>query len=184
AWPAGFRFSVKWAQGVSYGVGRRGAGPALARGLAAVRGLGSRPGGFLPALAPGLALDGRSAAAFFAMFRRRSGAPLACEPRHASWFTPQGEELFARHGVGRVGADPPRVPGGDLPLPSRHWRYWRWHGSPRIYYSEYDEAALRGLAKELRAAKGPGQRWVIFDNTAHGFAVANAARLRELLAPD
>ena len=182
--PSGFRFSVKLPQEISHELGLRGAGPVLDRFLAQVDGLGSRLGGFLLQLPPGLALDGRSAAAFFAMFRRRSGAPLACEPRHASWFTPQGEELFARHGVGRVGADPPRVPGGALPLPSRHWRYWRWHGSPRIYYSEYDEAALRGLAEELRAAKGPGQRWVIFDNTAHGFAVANAARLRELLAPD
>src|SRR5690606_4776789 len=107
---------------------------------------------------------------------------LACEPRHASWFTPRAEDLFACHGVSRVGADPPRVPGGDTPLASGHWRYWRWHGSPRIYYSEYDEAALRALADDLRTAKGPGQRWVIFDNTAHGFAVANAVRLRELVA--
>lgn len=179
--PRGFRFSVKLPQEISHELGLRGAGPALDRFLAQVDGLGGRLGGFLLQLPPGLALDGRSAAAFFAMFRRRSDAPLACEPRHASWFTPRAEDLFARHGVSRVGADPPRVPGGDTPLASGQWRYWRWHGSPRIYYSDYDAAALRALADDLRTAKGPGQRWVIFDNTAHGFAVANAVWLRELV---
>src|SRR5690606_3126706 len=107
----GFRFSVKLPQEISHELGLRGAGPALDRFQAQMDGLGGRLGGFLLQLPPGLALDGRSAAAFFAMFRRRSDAPLACEPRHASWFTPRAEDLFACHGVSRVGADPPRVPG-------------------------------------------------------------------------
>ena len=48
-----------------------------------------------------------------------------------------------------------------------------------MYYSDYDDAALDVLAAQVRHARGP--RWVIFDNTAHGFAVANAARLQERL---
>lgn len=181
--PRGFRFSVKLPQEISHELALRGAGPALDRFLDQVGGLGGKLGGFLLQLPPGLALDGRSAAAFLAMFRRRSDAPLACEPRHASWFTPQAEALLARHGVTRVAADPPRVAGGDRPAASPQWSYWRWHGSPRIYYSDYDEAALQALAGAVRAARAR-QPWVIFDNTAHGFAVANAARLQALLAPD
>jgi uncharacterized protein YecE (DUF72 family) len=49
-----------------------------------------------------------------------------------------------------------------------------------MYYSDYDDAALRDLAQAL-AQRTAGARWVIFDNTAHGFAIANAARLQDLL---
>ncbi|MFO7338729.1 MAG: DUF72 domain-containing protein [Lysobacteraceae bacterium] len=179
--PAGFRFSVKLPRTISHELGLRRAGPALDRFLAGVEGLGDRLGGFLLQLPPRLELDMRSASVFLAMFRRRSDAPLACEPRHASWSTPRAEALLERHGVGRVAADPPRLPGGGHPAASARWRYWRWHGSPRVYYSRYDEDALRTLAAEVRAAGG-GERWVVFDNTAHGHAVADAARLQALLA--
>ena len=182
--PRGFRFSVKLPGEISHELGLRGAGPALDRFLGQVDGLGRKLGGFLLQLPPGLVLDGRSAAAFLAMFRRRSSLPLACEPRHPSWFTPAADALLARYGASRVAANPPRVPGGDAPAASPRWRYWRWHGSPRIYYSDYTDDALAGLATAVRGAGGGGPRWVIFDNTAHGFAVANAARLQELLAGD
>jgi uncharacterized protein YecE (DUF72 family) len=61
-------------------------------------------------------------------------------------------------------------------------RYWRWHGSPRMYYSDYDDGAMAALAAAVRAPAPRGtRRIVVFDNTAHGFAAANAARLQELL---
>jgi uncharacterized protein YecE (DUF72 family) len=51
-----------------------------------------------------------------------------------------------------------------------------------MYYSDYPEAALRELAASIRIPAPRGaQRLVVFDNTAHGFAAANAARLQALL---
>ena len=51
-----------------------------------------------------------------------------------------------------------------------------------MYYSEYDEPALQSLAGQVIAeTPGIGEAWIIFDNTAHGFATTNAARLRELI---
>ncbi len=178
--PRGFRFSVKLPRTISHELGLRGAGPVLDAFLDQVGGLGDKLGGFLLQLPPSLAFDPRSAAAFLAMLRRRTGAPLACEPRHPSWFDERAATLLARHGASRVAADPPRVPGGDIPGASPAWPYWRWHGSPRIYYSEYGQAALVALADALRATP-PARGWVIFDNTAHGFAVSDAARLQQLL---
>ena len=64
-------------------------------------------------------------------------------------------------------------------------RYRRLHGSPRTYYSEYDDAFLSALAGELRSEasrKPEAESWVIFDNTALGHAAANALRLRQLLS--
>ena len=48
-----------------------------------------------------------------------------------------------------------------------------------MYYSAYDEAALRALAGRLRAASAPA--WCVFDNTSLGAATANALELTALL---
>ena len=53
-----------------------------------------------------------------------------------------------------------------------------WHGAPRIYYSDYPDAALQDLAKRVVAATPHSREaWVLFDNTALGHALANAATL-------
>lgn len=56
--------------------------------------------------------------------------------------------------------------------------YYRLHGSPRTYYSSYDEAALRDVARRLGGGARPA--WCIFDNTAFGAAAGNALDLTEL----
>lgn len=181
--PADFRFSVKMPQAISHERALRGAGPLLDRFLDEVGGLGRTLGGLLLQLPPGLAFDARSAAAFFAALRRRSAVPVVCEPRHPSWFDAPAQALLLRHGIARAAADPARVAAAAVPAADPRWRYWRWHGAPRIYYSAYDEPALQALAAQVRASQaGRGQNWVIFDNTAHGHAIPNAARLQALLA--
>jgi len=181
--PADFRFSVKLPQTISHELALRGAGPALDRFLDQAGGLGRKLGGLLLQLPPSLAFDGRSAASFFGMLRRRTDLPLTCEPRHASWFAPAADALLLRYGVSRAAADPARVPAAAVPGADPSWPYFRWHGSPRIYYSAYEEPALEVLAAEVLAwAKGRQRPWVMFDNTAHGFAIRDALRLKTLLA--
>ena len=52
-----------------------------------------------------------------------------------------------------------------------------------MYYDAYDDPRLRVLADEARAAaRARRSAWVIFDNTAAGHAIADAARLQALLA--
>jgi uncharacterized protein YecE (DUF72 family) len=54
------------------------------------------------------------------------------------------------------------------------------HGQPRTYYSAYDIALVRGLARRVRETTC-AEEWVIFDNTALGHATGNALELmREL----
>lgn len=179
--PADFRFSIKLPQSISHERALKNAGPILDRVLGEVGGLGNKLGGFLLQLPPSLALDARAASTFFRVFRNRSDAPLACEPRHASWFTARADDLFARFALSRVAADPARVPEAGRPGADPPWPYWRWHGSPRMYYSAYSDAALAELASLVdRAGSAPNPPWVIFDNTAHGHAIADAARLQDL----
>ena len=116
------------------------------------------------------------------MLRRRFACAVACEPRHPSWFAPAVDALWRRHAVARVAADPARIPDAASPGGAGRWAYFRWHGSPRMYYDGYDDARLRALAAAVRRVAGARREgWVLFDNTAAGHAIADAARLQALL---
>ncbi len=181
--PSGFRFSVKLPRTISHDSGLVGVGPLLDRFLDEVGGLGPTLGALLLQLPPSLALDTRRAGSFFRALRRRTPVPVVCEPRHASWFSAQAEALLQRHAISRAAVDPARVAAAALPGGAQCWHYWRWHGSPRMYYSDYPDVALADLAAQAMHQPGQAQApWVIFDNTAHGFAIANALRLKELAA--
>lgn len=182
--PAEFRFSVKMPKQITHGARLQAVGEALNGFFEGVAGLGSKLGGVLIQLPPSLAYDAGVANRFFAMLRRRSTVPVACEPRHASWFATDVEPIWERYDISRVAADPARWPEAALPGGSTdaQWRYWRWHGSPRIYYSSYSDSALADLAATARGYSSPtASAWCIFDNTAHGHATTDALRLLQLL---
>ena len=58
-------------------------------------------------------------------------------------------------------------------------RYYRLHGSPRMYYSAYPPETLDALAQRL--AGYDGAAWCIFDNTAEGAATHNAMMLTDII---
>ena len=57
--------------------------------------------------------------------------------------------------------------------------YYRWHGSPRPYFSTYTRQTLERLAANVTVAAV--DTWCVFDNTGSGAAAANALYLRALL---
>lgn len=180
--PADFRFSAKLPKAITHDARLCGVGDALSAFLEPLAALGPKLGGLLVQLPPGLRFDARTAQTFFAMLRRRTAVPVACEPRNASWFEPAVDALWSRYAIARVAADPARLPAAAVPAGAvTQWRYWRWHGSPRTYYSRYDDAALASLAAAMRQATDDAPAWCILDNTAAGHAVADAARLQALL---
>lgn len=181
--PEGFRFSVKMPKAVTHAARLRAAEGALDDFLEGVRGLGRKLGCILVQLPPSLALDTDVAEGFFDALRRRWSGGLACEPRHATWLTPEGETLLARHRVARVAADPGRPPGAGEPGGWEGLRYFRLHGSPRVYYSTYEPGHLVRLRDTLRAEQAAGRElWCILDNTALGAATRNALDLLDLVS--
>lgn len=180
--PADFRFAVKVPRAITHERRLRDAGDALDGFLGEATALGPALGCLLVQLPPSLAYDARVVEAFLAALRARHAGAVALEPRHPSWFTPAAERPLLAHGVARVAADPATVPAAGEPAGDPRLAYFRLHGSPRVYYSDYDDAYLDALAVRLRAAAArAADVWCIFDNTALGCATANARALLERL---
>jgi uncharacterized protein YecE (DUF72 family) len=176
--PRAFRFSVKVPQEITHGQRLTGSAPLLDAFLAEVAPLGQRLGCLLVQLPPSLAFEARVARGFLKAFRKRFDRGIALEPRHASWFGKSADQLLVEFEVARVAADPPRVEGGGEPGGWLGLAYFRLHGSPRIYYSSYEDAyldSLKGKLRVLRRRRIP--TWCIFDNTAMGAATGNAMSL-------
>jgi uncharacterized protein YecE (DUF72 family) len=91
--------------------------------------------------------------------------------------------MLAEHRIARVAADPAYVSAAAEPGGWPGFVYYRWHGSPRMYYSSYDANALAALVSRLNETRRSNRAaWCIFDNTASGGATSNALDLRALLA--
>jgi len=182
--PPGFRFSVKLPKAISHERRLAGCEGLLEEFLQQAGGLGGRLGCLLLQLPPGLAFDAATAAAFLRLLRLRHPGPVAVEPRHASWFTPQVDALLASLRMARVLADPVlhdagRAPGGWQPL-----AYLRLHGTPRVYFSSYPASLLQALAARIALAlREETSVWCVFDNTASGAATHNALDLTAALKP-
>lgn len=144
--------------------------------------LGGKLGVLLLQLPPTLAFDASVAERFFAQLRERHAGAVACEPRHVSWFALEAERLLRAYSIARAGADPARVPRATVPGGDHRIEYVRLHGSPRMYYDAYDDAALERVARRLsRRTAVTRERWCLFDNTALGAAQVDAVRLQRLL---
>ena len=143
--------------------------------------LGGRMGPLLVQLPPSLAFDARA--------RRRVLRPR-CAEMHGGAVAlrasarelvrrPRPRQLLRRHRIARVAADPAEFPPPRCPAETIGWSYFRLHGSPRIYYSDYEPARL--ARDRRRDCAAPRRRepnaWCIFDNTTLGAATGNALAL-------
>lgn len=132
-------------------------------------------GCILVQLPPSFGYDATVAGGFLKNLRAQTALSIACEPRHASWFTPEADTLLHHFGVARVAADPARVPAAGEPGGTRTLSYFRLHGSPKMYYSSYSDEFIRDIADRLRREAAAGKLvWCIFDNTTLGAATRNA----------
>jgi uncharacterized protein YecE (DUF72 family) len=179
--PRAFRFAVKLPRLITHERQLRAAHGPLQRFLDNVAGLGRRCGPLIVQLPPSLAFDARVARRFFVLLRELYDGPVVCEPRHASWFESRADALLGVMEIGRVAADPAVVPAAAVPGGWLGIHYYRLHGAPRKYWSDYGPQRLKEWARALQAVPRGTLAWCVFDNTAAGAAAANALQLRRLL---
>jgi len=173
--PDPFRFAVKCPRTITHDLRLRNVDESLQQFVSEIQGLGSKLGPVLVQLPPSLKFERAAVETFLRTLRTFLLTPVACEPRHVSWFSPDAEAVLNEYEVARVAADP--HPCGPESGQVGGWsglRYFRLHGSPRMYYSAYDDVYLQRLAEQLIGAAEESQVWCIFDNTAAGAAIENA----------
>jgi uncharacterized protein YecE (DUF72 family) len=178
--PEGFRFAVKMPRTITHEQQLRRSSLDVKRFFAEIDHLRPKLGAVLVQLPPRLEFDSRAVRAFFKTVPRLADVAVVCEPRHSSWFTELADETLRRLEVSRVAADPARCAGADNPGGATRVAYYRWHGSPRMYYSAYSDAQLTAFAARVRS-RTAAQTWCIFDNTADHAAWADALRFKACL---
>jgi uncharacterized protein YecE (DUF72 family) len=181
--PDDFQFSVKAPRAITHDAKLRCEPEVLSKFLQQVEMLRKKLGPILFQLPPSLAFDRESVTAFLTMLRQHFAGDVVWEPRHKSWFEDAATEMLSTFRVARVAADPACAPGAAHPAAASDVVYFRLHGSPRLYYSAYDEDFLVGLAPRLAEFAATAKTWCVFDNTASGAATRNALELTRELSP-
>jgi uncharacterized protein YecE (DUF72 family) len=178
--PPYFRFSIKAPKTITHEGKLHNTAHLLEGFFEQIKPMGEKIGPILFQLPPSLSFELAVAEDFFSSVRRFYKGEVVLEPRHATWFTASVNMLLKKLRITRVAADPPKgspvaaEPGGDTGL-----TYYRLHGAPKTYYSNYEEDCLTALASRIKAQ---GNIWVVFDNTALSQAYPNALRLQTLIA--
>ena len=179
--PPGFRFSVKMPKQITHELRLQNCDQALDEFLGQCEGLADRLECLLVQLPPSLVFEPASAEAFFVALRQRFAGAVVLEPRHESWVA--AAPMLQAYRIAQVVVDPSRITTDGAAQGWADVRYWRLHGSPRIYHSAYDERYLKALAEQMKVAAAEGAAaWCIFDNTASGAALGNALALAALMA--
>ena len=180
--PPDFRFAVKMPRTITHDLKLRDIREPLIAFLTQTDGLGEKRGPILVQLPPSLAFDRPLVTSFLKAVRGAYDGVVVCEPRHATWFSPKVAALLDRYRISRVAADPPPVPEAAVPAGWARVAYFRLHGSPRKYWSRYDDDYIAALATRACSLPSAEEVWCVFDNTASGAAIENAWELRDRLA--
>ena len=182
--PPDFRFAVKMPRTITHEQKLKDARELFITFVAQTDGLAEKRGPILMQLPPSLSFDDSVVTRFLDVVRTAYTGPMVCEARHATWFSPAVASLLDGYGISRVAADPAPVPEATAPAGWPRLAYFRLHGSPRTYWSRYDENAIASLAATVRSLSTAAEVWCVFDNTASGAAIENAWELSERLIVD
>jgi uncharacterized protein YecE (DUF72 family) len=180
--PDHFRFAVKLPKAITHKARFVDALPLVDGFLAEVGGLKEKLGPILVQLPPSFAFEKEVVVGFLSELRARFSGQLVLEPRHETWFDDKVEKILVDLEIGRVAADPARVPAAALAGGFDNIVYYRLHGSPRIYYSAYSQEYLEAISAKLQNHAALGAVvWCIFDNTALGAATKDALSVKSLI---
>ncbi|MCC2547610.1 DUF72 domain-containing protein [Hymenobacter sp. BT175] len=178
--PADFRFAVKAPRAVThYKKFGPEAGPILADFYGTVQeGLKEKVGPVLFQLPPKAAYTDELMARL--LDHLNPDFTNVLEFRHPSWWDGDVFRELARHNVSFVGPSHP-LPLPDEVVANTPLVYYRLHGVPVLYTSNYSDAFLERISQEIEAAPNLRDVFVFFNNGIGGAGVADARQLQKLL---
>jgi len=104
---------------------------------------------------------------------------IVVEIRNQSFHDPEWADLLREYGICLCFSDCGKRYPSWYEVKTADFLYFRMHGSKELYVSNYEEEELVALKNKIEAYN-PSEAYIYFDNTALGYAVANALRLKEL----
>jgi uncharacterized protein YecE (DUF72 family) len=101
------------------------------------------------------------------------------EFRHKSWWTKDVYDKLAEHNLIFCGHSYPKLP--DKVVINSPVNYYRFHGVPRMYYSQYPNEFIDKIGNALVKNKKVKTAYIYFNNTVTVAAINNAMRLKNLV---
>ena len=101
------------------------------------------------------------------------------EFRHLSWWNQHIINQLSQHNISFCGIDIQDLP--DDIVANTSTVYYRFHGQPKLYYSEYQQEKLAGFSNALLQKAANKTAYIYFNNTATIAAINNAIHLQTLL---
>ena len=102
------------------------------------------------------------------------------EFRHESWWRKDVEKKLARHDISFCGVSFPKISCENAVI-NTALCYYRFHGVPHLFYSEYSESFLDKIVGQIKKSRKAETVFLYFNNTASMAALKNARYAKSLL---
>jgi len=101
------------------------------------------------------------------------------EFRHESWWKQKVMKQLASADISFCGHSYPDLP--DQLICNTETVYYRFHGLPKLYYSQYKRAFIEKIVEEVGKCKKAREVYMYFNNTATVAALRNARYMQKLV---
>jgi uncharacterized protein YecE (DUF72 family) len=95
------------------------------------------------------------------------------EFRHESWWKKNVQTILKKQNISFCGVSFPKISTDDAVI-NTPLCYYRFHGVPKLFYSEYDEAFIEKIFSQIDQNKKAETAFIYFNNTASLAALHNA----------
>ena len=101
------------------------------------------------------------------------------EFRNKDWWKKDVMQALKKQNISFCGVSYPKLP--DDAVINTKTAYYRFHGVPKLFYSQYTKTFVKKVYTQLNADKKANTMYVYFNNTATQAAINNARYLQSLI---
>ena len=102
------------------------------------------------------------------------------EFRHESWWRQNVYTTLKKHNITFCGVSFPKI-SNDKAIINGPVSYYRFHGVPKLFYSEYEPTFIESIFTQIKSKKKLEKSYVYFNNTASLAALHNARYMQQLV---
>jgi uncharacterized protein YecE (DUF72 family) len=102
------------------------------------------------------------------------------EFRHESWWKKNIQTVLKKHNISFCGVSFPKISFDDAII-NTPTCYYRFHGVPKLFYSEYDKTFIEKIHNQIVQNKKVERAYIYFNNTASLAALHNAKYFQSLI---